>query len=273
MSGTASNYNLSRLYAGIGITWLATMAALFVSGEVIQDARSTGLWMAPIAISYGVMMFASSYVEEEQQFWYWATSSWLGWLLVKALVHDLVLQVDFQTDGRALRGTKQRIIPSISAIIVLAIVRMVRGWNQTGQKHAGEPDIARTILPLHNRVLWFLVLGTYFNITQRLARKVLPGISRHISAASSIALCVATLGLKIVFTKAEAPELLVGLQTDFLRPMEEISLVVQARVVFIGIGTLVSLTMLAKAFEASAEENGEGIAHTVGRPQDTKIFA
>jgi len=28
-----------------------------------------------VAMSFGMMMFASSYVEEEQQFWYWITTS------------------------------------------------------------------------------------------------------------------------------------------------------------------------------------------------------
>ena len=63
---------------------LATTAALLVSGKVILDARSTGLWITLVGIAYGAMMFASSYVEEEQQFWYWVTSSWLGWLLLKS---------------------------------------------------------------------------------------------------------------------------------------------------------------------------------------------
>ena len=84
MSGTASNYNLVRLYAGVGIASLATLAALLVSGEVVLDAKCTGLWISSIAIAYSVMMFASSYVEEEQQFWYWAASSWLAWLSLKA---------------------------------------------------------------------------------------------------------------------------------------------------------------------------------------------
>ncbi len=258
MSGTASNYRLSKLYAGIGIASLATMAALLASGNVVLDARSTGLLMTLFAISYGVMMFASSYVEEEQQFWYWATSLWLGWLLVKVLVHHHILRVNFQTDSCDLRGTKHRIIPSISAMMVLTLMRMVRRWNQTGQKHAGEPDIARTTLPSHNRVLWLLVLATYFNVMQRLARKALPKTSRHISVASSIALCVATLGFKLTFTKAEAPELLAGLHVDFLRPMEAISLVVQSRVVFIGIVTFVSLTILAEALGASSGQDAEG---------------
>lgn len=33
---------------------------------------------------YGTMMFASSYVEEEHHFWYWASSGWLTLLLLKA---------------------------------------------------------------------------------------------------------------------------------------------------------------------------------------------
>jgi ethanolamine phosphate transferase 2 subunit G len=32
-----------------------------------------------VTISFGSLMFASSYVEEEQQFWYWITSSHFLW--------------------------------------------------------------------------------------------------------------------------------------------------------------------------------------------------
>ena len=255
MSGTASNYNIRRLCAGIAIASLATVVALSVSGKAVLNARSTGLWMASIAVTYAIMMFASSYVEEEQQFWYWATSSWLGWLLLKALVCLYTIQVDLVTDSRSHRCTKQGVLPSISAVVLL---RMVRKWNQTGQKHAGAPDIARTILSSYNRILWLLILATYFNITQRLARKVLPRTSRHISATFSIALCIATLVFKISFTNSEAPELLLGLRTDFLRPISEISLVLQSQVVFIGIGTLTVLTILAKAFQKSREKTVEG---------------
>ena len=258
MSGTASNYNLFRLYAGIVIASLATLAALLVSGKPVLRMKSTGLWMTSITIAYGVMMFASSYVEEEQQFWYWATSSWLAWLSLKALVYYQILQVNFETHGCSCRNTTRDVLPSVSAIMVLTLMRVARRWNQTGQKHAGEPDIARTILPVHNQVLWLLVLATYFNITQRLARKVLPTTSRHVSAAFSIALCVAALGFKIVFTKAEAPELLIGLHTDFLRPMWETSLVFQSRVVFVGIGSLVFLTILLQASGMPREEKAEG---------------
>ena len=120
-------------------------------------------------------------------------------------------------------------------------MRVVRSWNQTGQKHAGDPDIAKSLLPAHNYVLWILVLLTYVNVARRMSRNMLPSVSRAIAISCSIALCLAALGFKVAFTKADAPELLVGLESLILRPMEEFSLVAQARAVFIGIAALACL--------------------------------
>lgn len=83
MSSTASNYSLSRLGLGIGIAALATIAGIATVSTALFEAQATGLWTSLVFIAYGIMMFASSYIEEEQHFWYWASSSWLGWLLLK----------------------------------------------------------------------------------------------------------------------------------------------------------------------------------------------
>ena len=40
-------------------------------------------WLLTATIAYGLMMFASSFVEEEQQFWYWMMSAWSGWVFLK----------------------------------------------------------------------------------------------------------------------------------------------------------------------------------------------
>jgi len=45
-------------------------------------------WCIVIIAGYGVMMFASSYVEEEHHFWYWTCSSWVVYL---ALVRSVNL--------------------------------------------------------------------------------------------------------------------------------------------------------------------------------------
>lgn len=83
MSSTASNYDISRLNLGIGVATVAVIAVLEIVFERLIEAKTTGLWTSLVTIVYGIMMFASSYVEEEQQFWYWAASAWLAWLLLK----------------------------------------------------------------------------------------------------------------------------------------------------------------------------------------------
>ena len=131
-----------------------------------------------------------------------------------------------------------------SAVPLLAILRVIRIWNQTGQKHAGEPDIAKMFLPAHNFVLWALVLATYLDVVRRLSRRAVPWASRQLSSAASFALGIASLGFKVAFTKADAPELMEGLQFFVVRPMKEASLVAQARAAFFSIAILLILTSL-----------------------------
>ena len=83
MSSTASNYNLPRLGIGIGLAALATVVGIAAVFAALFEAQLIGLWALLVSIVYGLMMFASSYVEEEQHFWYWVSSGWLGWLLLK----------------------------------------------------------------------------------------------------------------------------------------------------------------------------------------------
>lgn len=83
MSSTASNYALGRLNAGIGLAALATVTCLATASTALLKSRSSGLWTSLVIILYGAMMFASSYVEEEQHFWYWASSGWIAWLSLK----------------------------------------------------------------------------------------------------------------------------------------------------------------------------------------------
>lgn len=80
MSSMASNYDMSRLVFGQGLA-IAGLAA-GITASTLQGAQK-GWALVPtglVAISYGIMMFASSYVEEEQHFWYWASTLWLAYL-------------------------------------------------------------------------------------------------------------------------------------------------------------------------------------------------
>lgn len=135
------------------------------------------------------------------------------------------------------------------AASLLVLLRLLRVWNQTGQKHTGEPDIARTVLPAHNMLLWLLVLLTYIDVIQRLSRRAVPWASRHLAIAASLALGVAALGFKVAFTKSDTPELLQGLGYLGSAPIEEASLAAQARAVFTSIVIMVVLTSFPAVYQ------------------------
>jgi ethanolaminephosphotransferase len=86
LSGTASNYDLPRMAAGIG---LATISLVLVCIHALSQQQLLSIdsvvFTAMIA-AYGGMMFASSYVEEEQHFWYWSTTGWAAFLYCRRCV-------------------------------------------------------------------------------------------------------------------------------------------------------------------------------------------
>jgi len=122
------------------------------------------------------------------------------------------------------------------AVPVLFVTkRIVRRWNQTGQKHAGEPDIAKAFLSTHNLLLWTVVIVTFLDLVRRLTWYGLPGIGRRPTFLVALGLSLSAFGFKVTFTIADAPELLSGIPRYFWAPMDEAPLVTQARTVFAGI--------------------------------------
>ena len=139
-----------------------------------------------------------------------------------------------------------------AALASILALRIIRAWNQTGQKHAGKPDIARHFLPAHTPLLWILVFATYVDIIQRISRNGMTWASRRFATAVSIVLGFAAFGFKIAFTDADAPELLVGGLQDVLMPMRDTSLVAQARAVFLCIGFIVIMTITPLLLQISS---------------------
>lgn len=83
MSTIATDYSMSKLYLGILIGTLAALPAWLIALPLLQRAKFVGSWFSLLTLTYGVLMFGSSYVEEEQQYWYLMASTWLFWLAVK----------------------------------------------------------------------------------------------------------------------------------------------------------------------------------------------
>ncbi|KAJ5715045.1 GPI ethanolamine phosphate transferase 2 [Penicillium malachiteum] len=236
MSSTASNYNTFRLWLGLSITGVAMLLVLPI---VYKDcARSTyaGGFLAFLVLGYGGIMFASSYVEEEQQFWYWICSGWLFYLHAKS------------TSLKRNSHLKARVCglnwAQISTVGLLVCQRVLRRWNQTGQKFTAEPDISRTFLPGHLPILWTLIILTYADAGRGLLMSLPSSILPQLGALILPALAFM---FKLNFVANDSPELLTD---SFLWRIVEacpnaLSLVFQARIVFAGIACFMLLEILS----------------------------
>lgn len=70
---------MTKLYAGQALSVVSIALAVFSAASVLGKSQVFAL----ITLFYSIMMFASSYVEEEHNFWYWAASGWIAVLIFK----------------------------------------------------------------------------------------------------------------------------------------------------------------------------------------------
>lgn len=219
MSSMASNYDLSKLALGQIIATAAVICSVAGLLQINQHRRRNILPLSLISISYGAMMFASSYVEEEQHFWYWSSTFWIAHLGLKAM-------------RRARRKAS-----GVRYLAALCIIRLVRSWNQTGQKFAAEPDIVQLFITPHPQVLWCLIILSYVLISLRLLasfQRIPPIVATSITSI----IASSALAFKLAFTAQDAPELVVGLAKNINDVLHGQSLLSRARVVFIGLSAV-----------------------------------
>ena len=245
----ASNYDMSRLFLGQVAAVAALIIAVTAAAWCVNDKAASFTPIFGLIITYGAMMFASSYVEEEHHFWYWATTAWFGYIGLRGFKrYDILDTSPISTLAHSLnRGKKSAALQTLFTTAMLVATRIIRSWNQTGQKFAGEPDIVKTYLHTNPILLWCLIGATYFWVHQNLIYG-LSGLPVWLSFAAATGLVLAAFTFKVAFTLEDAPELV----TEFARRLLQLNfsqganadLVSRARAVFIGIALLTSCTVI-----------------------------
>lgn len=235
MSSTASNYDVSRLFIGTALALLSVVLTLFTLPSV-RTITSAGVSYGMLLVLYGNLMFASSYVEEEHNFWYWATSGWFFYLFICESRKEWQSNFIFHP-----------------AIMLLFTHRIIRRWNQTGQKYAGADDIVHSGIFHGNNsfVLWALIGATYMDIAIRLSKHVARSIvvfdkmsssedseavdaNRFMGLIAVLPLGATAFAFKLAFTARDAPELTYGINRGLIIWVEDLYLVGVVRMVFLG---------------------------------------
>lgn len=130
LMSASNDFDTRSMYVGIVILFVSLIASV---GWHLEDVPKAPLdlivWAVPIL--YSCTAFASSFVEEEQVFWYYIASFLLVLLALRSI------------DKQASR------VATLSVISPLLLFRIIRRYNQTGQKYAGAPDIYHFIQTLN----------------------------------------------------------------------------------------------------------------------------
>jgi len=127
---------------------------------------------------------------------------------------------------------------------LMGLFRVIRRWNQTGQKFAGEPDIAKTFLLTQKSYLWITVASTYVVLSWLFSsRRPFPLFGGGLVA---VVLGLAALTFKLAFVNNDAPELLHGFPQLLIDILERQSLEVLACMVFIGLVTTFAVIIFSQ---------------------------
>ncbi|RKF63371.1 GPI ethanolamine phosphate transferase 2 [Erysiphe neolycopersici] len=240
MSNVATNYDLSRLGYGMAVAIISLGLSIYAASKIIAQEIMSCFTFSIISFLYGIMMFGSSYVEEEHSFWYWATSAWLGLLLIKS-------------SGK---------LGFHLLCFGLVLLRIAMRWNQTGNKFIGEPDIAKSYLLKHSTMLWLLVTISYLWNLSSLQHQI-----RHLKSPKFdiiiITMSTAALILKISLTDEDSPEII----GDWLRFIANLNfgipIVIRVRLLFLILSVILFFAFTLRLRQRTTSYQTACIAHKI----------
>ncbi|CAR30476.1 mannose-ethanolamine phosphotransferase LAS21 [Lachancea thermotolerans CBS 6340] len=136
LAKTATNYNYLLLGIGFLTLLVVSSVALFFSWTSFPSTFGLFLLLGT-SLLLSLSTFGSSFIEEEHQIWWWTSIALVGLSYISA--------------PRELGDH----------LTVLAVLRLIRGWNNSGQKFVYEYTLYE-LLKQHYQVEWLLITTTIF---------------------------------------------------------------------------------------------------------------
>lgn len=244
LSGTASNYDLSSMKIGIGLGTLALVLTIPAFLRLVLQAGLDGLILTFILLAYAITMFASSYVEEEHQFWYWILSAWLFLLYIKDNRYTTTSPPPSPTQPPISSSTTTTTI-----LTTLLLLLPIRRWTQTGQKYSGSPSLLTTLITPHPGLLWPLVILTYTLPSLTLSSRAIKWTGTRQMGILPILVTASAFLFKIAFTAADSPELISSFPplTPLVSFAHKYPLVKLAQIIFLGLGQILACAIYYEA--------------------------
>lgn len=179
----ATNYNYTFLTYGTTLMIIGTLIVTVWNFQLSQEY----IEHVGTSVLLGISMFASSFIEEEHQIWWWITISVL-----------LLMQI---SNGKKL--------------VVLSGLRLIRGWNNSGQKYIYD-NVLHTLLKSHTSVLWWLNVVTFLSVGFPFLRNK-DESEKMVSLLSVSFLALSSITYKICFAIVNGDKVPSGLYTFALR--------------------------------------------------------
>ncbi|CDK26215.1 unnamed protein product [Kuraishia capsulata CBS 1993] len=115
LAGASSNYNYNDIYLGLALFAMAAVVHLVQYVVLFSANKITGFVYLIGFVLYAASFFGSSLIEEEHQVWWW--------LAISSCAILFGLQIRSGTKGSV-----------FTSLLVLFLARLLRGWNNSGQK-------------------------------------------------------------------------------------------------------------------------------------------
>lgn len=170
----SNNFDISTMQIGLLLLFLAFILAL-TQLRLKQFVRYDYLTLL-IPFFHSLTAFATSFVEEEHVYWYFIGAVYLFFLSLGKVRNTI--------SSASMAG-------AISSMIAF---RILRRYNQTGQKFAGAPDIASYLDQFEHFSSISFSLAMSVSIKDMLAKLSIEPLESSISLVASVAIIVFRLG-------------------------------------------------------------------------------